>query len=410
MIPLLPLILWQAAAKAGPADFLRDDAIFEMRQAEESGQLPEGSKGDVYRGYLAARFDRPADASRFLKSYLADKGNSDLEAKAFAYELLIDADARLGRYKDSAAEAEQGLAAVGSYLNATRKQEMIDAGKRAKILADVAPQSSEVSPFEVTMKKDMAQLNRVPISVGETTIDAVFDTGAQLTVLTQSVADACGLKAFPETIPVDSVTGAKVQAHLAELPDLKFGASTFRHVIALVMADKDLTFGPYKISAIVGFPVIEALGRLEFGRAGQLRAGYRSDKPSLRNLALKGLGPVVQGHFRNVDLTFNIDTGAMNSHFTKNLIDRFPDIAKGERGVLNLGGAGGAKPFKTYILPNFEMNLGGQTVRLPKADVLTESSNEAIDRFYGNLGQDVFRQFDTMVIDFRNMSFEFVNS
>lgn len=403
---VLSLMICQAILAPDLPQLLRDDACFALRKADEAGQIPKGALGDVYRGYLAARFDRPQEASTLLKNFLSDPAPKPKEQVADAYELLIDTDARLGHFKESRQEAEEGLRKLADFLNDRRKQEFSDAVRRASILADVQPQTAEIVPFEIKVTKDLASLNRIPVSVGTSKVNAVLDTGAQLCVLTKSAAQQAGVRPLEGSVPVDAVTGSKVASQLAVIETLSIGSSTFHHVLALVMDDSALAIGNYKISAIIGFPVLEALGRLDFGRDGILRAGNISGAPSFNNLALNGLGPIVEGNYHGVDLTFTIDTGAVNSHFTKNLVDRFPEIASGEAGHLNLGGAGGLRSFATYRIPEFQITVGGQPVKLSKVDVLAEASNADIDRHYGNLGQDIFRQFDHMVIDFKRMSFE----
>ncbi|MFX8696392.1 hypothetical protein ABTM58_20265, partial [Acinetobacter baumannii] len=84
---------------------------------------------------------------------------------ADAYELLIDTDARLGHFKESRQEAEEGLRKLADFLNDRRKQEFSDAVRRASILADVQPQTAEIVPFEIKVTKDLASLNRIPVSV-----------------------------------------------------------------------------------------------------------------------------------------------------------------------------------------------------------------------------------------------------
>ena len=409
MFSLLSILLGPTPQKLDLAGLLRSDSCFEMRQADEEGQLPDGSKGEVYRGYLASRFNRPTEASAHLRKYVSDPANGENETLSFAYELLVEADERLEDFKASQTEAREALARLGDYLGPKRTQELIDSQKRDKILEAIPPQTADIVPFQVAMNKDMAGLNRVPVTFGSKEIKTVFDTGAQLSVMSRSTADACGVHLLEGTIPVDAVTGGKVPAQLAEVSAVKFGASTFQHVVVLVMEDSALTFGTYKISAILGFPVIEALGRVEFGQDGTLHAGYPSTSVPRKNLALKGLGPIVRGSYRDTPLTFTIDTDAGKSHFTKRFLDRFPDLSSSEVGVMQLGGAGGNRDFKIYIVPQMDLLLGGQSVGLTKVSVLTESSSDDIDRYSGNFGQDVFRQFSTMVLDFRQMSFELQN-
>jgi hypothetical protein len=53
------------------------------------------------------------------------------------------------------------------------------------------------------------------------------------------------------------------------------------------------------------------------------------------------------------------------------------------------------------------MIIGGKTARLAKAEVITEAINDDSREFYGNLGQDIIKQFDKMTVDLKNMQLVF---
>ena len=58
-------------------------------------------------------------------------------------------------------------------------------------------------------------------------------------------------------------------------------------------------------------------------------------------------------------------------------------------------------------MKNLEITIGGKTARLANAEIITEAINEESREFYGNLGQDVIKQFNSMTLDLENMQLIF---
>ncbi len=108
-------------------------------------------------------------------------------------------------------------------------------------------------------------------------------------------------------------------------------------------------------------------------------------------------------------MIFSFDTGAVTSDF-------YPLFFKANEAEIvknstaqktKVGGAGGFMEITTYAVKDLDLTVGGKTARFAKARVTNEPTNENSRYFYGNLGQDLIKQFERMTLDFRAMRISF---
>ena len=127
------------------------------------------------------------------------------------------------------------------------------------------------------------------------------------------------------------------------------------------------------------------------------------------NMALEELKPLVQATVGGEKMIFLLDSGAITSTFYPRFFKaREKEIIKtATPRKRQIGGAGGSKEVQAYVLKNLELTIGGKTARLAKAEIVTEAINEDSREFYGNLGQDVIKQFEKMTLDLKNMQLIF---
>ena len=74
---------------------------------------------------------------------------------------------------------------------------------------------------------------------------------------------------------------------------------------------------------------------------------------------------------------------------------------------MKIGGAGGFKAVAAYNLNNLNLMIAGKPFRIAKAKIISESVNDESKYFYGNLGQDLIKQFERMTLDFKSMRITF---
>src|SRR5208283_4417114 len=96
--------------------------------------------------------------------------------------------------------------------------------------------------------------------VGGKTVSALFDTGADGSVLTMTLARQLGLKISEATTTGSGAAGGSFQGHVTLIPRLKIGDAEIRNVGAGVFDDKDLYLAPahMQIDMIIGYPEIAA--------------------------------------------------------------------------------------------------------------------------------------------------------
>ena len=73
---------------------------------------------------------------------------------------------------------------------------------------------------------------------------------------------------------------------------------------------------------------------------------------------------------------------------------------------LSFGGAGGSVTKNGYEI-HFEVPIGDQVIHLDDVMLFSEQIKENGDHYYGNIGQDLIKKFDTMILNFKSMFIQF---
>jgi hypothetical protein len=218
------------------------------------------------------------------------------------------------------------------------------------------------------------------------------------------------LKIFEQSVDIGSSTQKEIQSKLAVADSLCVGDILFENVLFIVMPDDQLTFPQinYVIKGIIGFPVIHQLGEMHLKKDGNIFIPKTASKKTEENMFFEGLNPVVKVASEIDTLLFTFDTGAGYTELSfKYFNDHKTDVEKkGEMQTNERGGAGGKVAVKEYILSNFPLQIGKNKTSLDKIPVTLEEYgfNKYFD---GNLGQDVFLKFNTLIINFENMYIDF---
>ncbi len=100
---------------------------------------------------------------------------------------------------------------------------------------------------------------------------------------------------------------------------------------------------------------------------------------------------------------FTFDTGADKTILYRPyfLSNRETIIKQYQADTVSFGGAGGGQRFAGYkINPTF--HIAGQRVSLAGISLLTDDPDKSYG-IYGNIGQDVIGQFNSMTLNFENM-------
>ncbi|MEA3011508.1 MAG: hypothetical protein QOD42_53 [Sphingomonadales bacterium] len=428
------LLLSAAALPAGPAGARAEsapvtapatpatpgtplEAAFEAAERGDlapAAQLLRTAGGDVailLRARLAAaRFD-PAVARDPALARLAESG--DRERRDAALAILASASFAGGDYR--AAEAwgrrlAQVRTARGDAEGAAATEQMwrlaaLLAGSPALAVEGAAGEGSTAA------RVDRVGLPRIDVAVNGLAQEAVFDTGANLSVLSAETARRLGVRILDGASSVGNGVQGNVPIRLGIADRLTIAGTTLRNVPFLIIDDAQLAFplpGGYDIKAIIGLPVMRALGRMRIEQAGRFVLPGRAEaQPAAPNLTASGNDLFVTVAVDGREVPMHLDSGANKSGLSALYARAHPEaVAALGRRTAGMASAGGARLANVATWPNAPLALAGRTLVLPSLEIGLPSADGPAPRFVGVLGSDVLRAFESYTLDFHAMRLE----
>jgi predicted aspartyl protease len=412
------VVLWAAAsagqaqparagtAPAGPDADVRDYRLQALDARVQS--LPPGVERDYLAGVLASRRGRTQESIELLNRALPGLRDSQPQRAAVALEALAEGYVSSYRYREAARAYDD----LEQHFGGNRGHDVTNDAALARMLVDVPVQTVEWDG-QVRLPTSRNPIGSVTcaIMVNGTSEQWLLDTGANYTVVSRSFAQKLGLTPLVGSAMVGSgVTGLKSPLQAAVLPDLHLGGATVHEAVAMILDDASLRIGSgptaYQIHAILGYPVLKALGRITFTRKGEFLAGEAADKASSVPMYLRGLSPVIECDVDGQRLLFTFDTGASSTDLSVRYFDLFRQHRRTWRTrTVESGGAGGTVHRKMYIQPELVVKVGDATATLKDVTIFSSRMNAGIDVLFGNIGQDLVAGFESFTLDFVSMTF-----
>ncbi|MDR2125371.1 MAG: retropepsin-like domain-containing protein, partial [Prevotellaceae bacterium] len=346
--------------------------------------------------YISRLFDRHKEQlnDTIIPDVLALKASNHIrlyqyQEAADAYHLIIS---QYGNALDSAN--------IAAYENVRQLWQTVSAVKPQRIR----------KPHDVNIAAYRNQFNHLmtPVRCGQITDEFIFDTGANLSTISEIYAKKMALTVYESNVQVKSSTNISVQTKLAVADSLYVGDVLFENVVFLVVPDEQISFPSvnYYIHGIIGFPVIYQMDEIHLSQNGTIFVPEQSQDKPLRNMYIEMLHLVAQLQSGADSLLFMMDTGARTSDLSAQYYGKHKDVVEKE-GVLQhvkRGGAGGVEETTVYQLKNFPYTIGSKSGVLPEISVNTTLYSEHYD---GALGQDVLLQFNKMILNFQYMYVDF---
>jgi hypothetical protein len=418
----LVAVMWAAPRRAQDVTALQTsnvdlDQLFQDRRSLEieralasTSKLNDADRA-FFEGVMANRRNRVAESIRMLEPLLPSLSAANAPRAVIALSTLADDYEKSFRYSDAADAYAQLGRRFGPLMAANERQRAITEAARWNLLRGAPAQSVELQqPFTVPISRDKLGLPEVSIEVGKFHQSMILDTGANLSVISFSLAQRLGLKLSNSVATSKGITGRQMAVHTAVIPELRLGEAKLRNVAVIVINDKDLLVPGlhYRIPGSIGFPVLSALGRITFfadGRFG-VASNLAGVSGSQENLFLQRLTPVVAAEVEGTERLFTIDTGSAGSFFTaRYYLEHKKDFTSQTVGDLDLAGAGGTRTFPAYLTGELSIKMGGACVEVNEVPVITSARGVPDNKFYGNVGQRILGQFTSYTFDFQNMRF-----
>jgi len=264
---------------------------------------------------------------------------------------------------------------------------------------------------KIPIKRDIAGLQNIATTLQKDTVNFVFDTGAQFSVIMESVAKKYGVKMLNDKIWTGTSTNKKVEGHMGLL-NINLGNIELKNVAFIVLPDSFLTFanGQYRIKGIIGFPVIYALNGFTIKDDKFLMVSQKQQDTSDRNFALDGQFIIIRVIAHNDTLPFIFDSGNQTTCLSSSFFNKYKNEITGKykKVKVETGGAGGMVKTDAYILDSLNISAGNSQYTLHSLSIYPEDlAGYDIKYAYGNFGQNYISKFSEMRINFASMNIEF---
>jgi predicted aspartyl protease len=396
--------------------FLKKQYV-QLEKSISSAQLSAVDR-QYFEGMLANLRNDVPRSIELLSKAVPDLQKANSPRTARAMRLLANSYVRVYRYAESAKLYSELVAKYADAFERGEKKSLEDDAATVALLDGAPAQTVEgATSFAVPWHRSKIGSMDVDATVAGEKVSWLVDTGANYSVLIESAAKRLNVKLSEKTASTQGITGNDNPLRIGIVPEIKLGTATIKNVAVLVLPDNNLNVnfggkGSYQIEAIMGFPVLEALGRITLtspgGDAGEMRVEKSTgsaDKGTA--MYIEEMEPLLLANIGGHDVVFAFDTGADSTMFTTKYYTEFAgelmNLTKAPHGV---GGAGGAKAVTAVHQPKVEVEFGGTTDVMTNVTVITERMGTHLDSVYANMGRDALEKFESATMDFRTMKFE----
>lgn len=386
--------------------------IHPARQALALEERPE-LKALLAAHLAAVRLD--ADRTRQELAVYEQSADDDVTRRRSALALAARTAFAAGRYGEAAAKAAalEKLFTPSTPADERQSVEQLRAVAEQLMREPVQSLAGPITFQAIPAQKDKANLPRTDVHINRQRQQAVIDSGANLSVLSKSAAERLGIRMLEGQASVGNGVQGTVPVRLGIAEQFEFAGTRIANMAFLVLDDEQLSFplpGGYTIDAIVGFPVLRALGRVRFTKSGTIAVepAGKAEQSRSGNLYSLGNDLFVDAAINGTSTPLFLDTGATTTRLSaRYAAENAAALNNLEVRKTRMAGAGGRIEALEKILEDVELTIDGKRIALTELPVDLPSASLPKPMHYGVLGNDILNRFDSYVLDFSAMRLEF---
>jgi hypothetical protein len=369
----------------------------------------------LYRATIDNVFNKPEESSRLINTLLKKYPEyfNDTIVKELCYMQSANAyrlqDYKTAYYNDSIIVTKYRHVCDSSEIE-TREDDITIFRSMLGVpkMEIQIPENSKIP-----IKRDLAGLQNVSVTMQKDSVDFVFDTGAAFSVIMESLAKKYGVRMIDGKVRTGTSTNKKVEGQMGLL-NIKLGSIELTNVAFIVLPDSLLTFanGIYVIKGIIGFPVMYAFNGFTIKDNKYLTVSQKQQKTSDKNFAIDGQYIIIRVIALNDTMPFIFDSGNEATFLSSLFFNKYKNEIEGKCKKRNVetGGAGGMVKTEAYILDSLGIAAGNSRCTLDSLRIYqSDLSGYDMKFVYGNFGQDYVCKFSDMSINFASMNIEFLS-
>ena len=365
---------------------------FKLRRLADSLDV-----GDFHKGEVACAFHDIRGAERYFRRVIA---SGDTKLALDAHGQLAYMYMRTGQHRKTY-----------EHLSAMQRLNPEFSGlKGALALFSALSQYHELSVRRRRVSRiRMTEDFLIPVSVNGNSVSYGFDTGANLSMMSEAEAVRLGMRIHEASGSEfhDGASGNTVPIRFVVVERLTIGGFELQNAVFSIMPDTALPFREMSAGkqGILGLPALLALESIGWDGDRMLQIGYPSAHRQAPNLCFDAAMPVVEAFYAGQSISAWLDTGSSRTYLTRRFLRDFRDAAveSSSKHRVALGGVGGRTDVDAVQIPEVKFAVGGSDIMLRPADVLLEQQNVDRNSYHVWLGMDLLVG-RRVVIDFRSMT------
>ncbi|HZV83880.1 MAG TPA: retropepsin-like aspartic protease, partial [Brevundimonas sp.] len=350
------------------------------------------SREEVLQG---AEIAAPGDTAP-LEAWLSAHAAATAAERRPVLTALCDAYGRVGRYRD----AHQACASSAGDAPSTGLQQSI------AFWATLAgePPVSVTGAVDAPLTYGWSGLAELSTWVNGHDIAWAVDTGAEISVISDSQAERMGARLLDRPVGITGSTPGEAVGRLGMIDQIRVGSAEIRNMPVFVLPDAALTVpdkGP--LPPILGMPAIYVFGSMTFREHGNRLQLGASENDGLAGSPLKwnpvGFEMVLDLPGGPIDV--HLDSGAnateLHDASARPLLSQAQQAALVSRS-LTARGVSGAVVRETRQLDGLAVGIGGGVCQLGEVAFGDEQAGAQ-----GRAGIDLVKGCDTLELNFRTM-------
>ncbi|MCL2247327.1 MAG: retroviral-like aspartic protease family protein [Lentimicrobiaceae bacterium] len=266
-------------------------------------------------------------------------------------------------------------------------------------------------PKDLPMPPAMADLPAVCVQINGVDVELLIDTGAMLTMVSESVAKKCGIIISDKSVEAETPLENTITTQYATIDSFMVGNSEFKNKSCVVVPDSAYDTGDPEIPQIngkIGWEIIKNLcWTINYrDRCVRIEASKAENKP--QNMCCDFF-PMVNVKIDNKNVVMGLDSGAGATQFGK-CMNHFFDVEKLERFTTETFATGTVEEISGAIIPCIEAYMSSILFIINNAVLYPEREYSLSKTFVqsGVLGSDIANG-KTLVIDYPNRNLSISN-
>jgi predicted aspartyl protease len=302
---------------------------------------------------------------------------------------------------------EKRVAACAEARKLAPDQEDASDGQMAEAFRAVPPIGAHGRATVPTIANPLGSKS-ADVTVNGVTLPWFMDTGAEISVVTETTAAKLGVRLLPGASDVGTSTSNRVTGKRGMIDKLTIGGATIENLPVLVLPDAMLHIGDFTIPAILGLPAFAGLGRIAWLDGGtRLALGEDAPAPSGNTVHVywheDGLGIPIATPLGTVGAQFDSGANATSLRKPGLTLLSSEQLGSATEHDTTTGGAGGYVTTRVRVLPRFDYTLDGAPLTVAKLTIA-----DSDDKGAGQVGSDMIVQLKLLTFDFDSMTLQAV--